>query len=44
MDALEQYKSAPKTIAIRELEVSGKTLVTTMTCPNTTPKSALKEL
>ena len=42
--ALEQYKSAPETLTIRELEVGGKTLVTTMTCPNTTPKSALKDL
>jgi hypothetical protein len=42
--ALEKYKSAPETITIRELEVSGKTLVTTMTCPNITPKSALKDL
>ena len=41
---IEQYKSAPETIAIRELEISGKTLVTTMTCPNTIPKSALKDL
>jgi hypothetical protein len=41
---LEQYESAPDTLTIRELEVGGKTLVTTMTCPNTTPKSALKDL
>lgn len=40
----EQYGSAPDTLTIRELEVGGKTLVTTMTCPNTTPKSALKDL
>lgn len=41
---VEQYESAPDTLDIRELEVGGKTLVTTMTCPNTTPKSALKDL
>ena len=40
----EQYESAPATLTIRELEVGGKTLVTTMTCPNTTPKSALQYL
>lgn len=39
-----QYESAPGTLDIRELEVGGKTLVTTMTCPDTTPKSALKDL
>jgi hypothetical protein len=42
--APEQYESAPDTLTIRELAVGGKTLVTTMTCPNTTPKSALKDL
>jgi hypothetical protein len=40
----EQYESAPDTLIIRELDVCGKTLVTTMTCQNTTPKSALKDL
>jgi hypothetical protein len=40
----EQYESAPESLVIRELEVGCKTLVTTMTCPNTTPKSALKDL
>lgn len=40
----EQYESAPDTLTIRELEIGGKTLVTTMICPNTTPKSALKDL
>ena len=39
-----QYESAQDTITIRELGIGGKTLVTTMTCPNTTPKSALKDL
>ena len=42
--APEQYESAPDTITIRELAVGGKTLVTTMTCPDTTPKSVLKNL
>jgi hypothetical protein len=41
---VEQYESAPDTLDIRELEVGGKTLVTTMTCQNTTSKSALKDL
>jgi len=41
---VEQYESAPDTLDIRELEVGGKTLVTTMTCPNTTSKIALKDL
>lgn len=41
---VEQYESAPDTLDIRELEVGGKMLVTTMTCPNTTWKSALKDL
>ena len=40
----EQYASAPETLTVRELEVGGKTLVTTMACQNTTPKSALKDL
>ena len=42
--AVEQYESAPDTLDIRELEVGGKTLVRTMTCPNTIPKNALKDL
>ena len=41
---VEQYESAPDTLDIRELEVGGKTLVTTMTCPNTTSKNTLKDL
>jgi Transposase DDE domain len=40
----EQYESAPDTLTIRELEVGGKTLATTMTCPDAIPKSALKAL
>lgn len=40
----EQYESAPGTLTVRELEVGGRVLVTTLTCPNTIPKSALKDL
>lgn len=41
---VEQYSSAPETLVIRELEVSGKTLMTTLTCPVSVPKEALKVL
>lgn len=41
---IEQYMSAPDRLDIRELETSGKTLITTMTCPNIAPKAALKDL
>jgi hypothetical protein len=40
----EQYASAPETLVIRELEVDGKTLITTLSCPHSTPKEALKSL
>lgn len=40
----EQYSSAPETLVIRELEVGGKLLVTTLTCPVSVPKAALKAL
>ena len=40
----EQYEAAPDTLTVREMEVGGRVLVTTLTCPNTTPKTALKEL
>ena len=40
----EQYSSAPERLVIRELEVSGKILITTLTCPAITPKEALKRL
>ncbi len=40
----EQYACAPETLVIRELEVSGKILITTLTCPAITPKEALKRL
>lgn len=40
----EQYGAAPGTLSIRELEAGGRVLVTTLTCPNTIPKEALKDL
>lgn len=40
----EQYQTAPDTLVVRELEVGGRVLVTTLLCPNITPKNALKEL
>lgn len=40
----EQYQSEPDTLNIRELEVGGRVLVTTLTCPNTVTKDALKAL
>jgi len=40
----EQYESAPGTLTVRELEVGGRVLVTTLICPKTIPKSALKAL
>ncbi len=40
----EQHQTAPDTLVVRELEVGGRVLVTTLLCPNTTPKIALKEL
>lgn len=42
--AEEQYGSAPETLTVRELETGGKVLVTTMICPKTAPKIALKTL
>ncbi len=41
---IEQYESAPDTLTVRELEVGGKVLVTTLLCAKTTPKIALKAL
>ncbi|WP_211455460.1 IS4 family transposase [Collimonas antrihumi] len=41
---IEQYESAPDTLSVRELEVGGKVVVTTLLCPKTTPKIALKAL
>ena len=40
----EQFAAAPATIVTRELDVGGRVLVTTLLCPETTPKSALKAL
>ncbi len=41
---VEQYESAPDTLNVRELEVGGKILLTTLLCPKATPKIALKAL
>lgn len=38
------YDQAPRTLMVRELRTSGKTLVTTLLCPKATHKSALKSL
>ena len=38
------YDQAPPSIVVRELRTGGKTLVTTLTCPKTTTKAALKSL
>jgi len=40
----EQYSAAPASLVIRELEVGGKILITTLTCPDRIPKQALKTL
>ena len=40
----EQYEQAPETLTIRELSVSGKTLITTMLSAKEVSKSELKEL
>lgn len=40
----EQFEAAPAAIITRELDVGGRVLVTTLLCPEITPKSALKEL
>ncbi len=39
-----QYQSAPDSVAVRELKAGGKILVTTLMCPVTYPKDALKRL
>jgi hypothetical protein len=41
---VDQYESAPGILTVRELQVSGKVLVTTLLCPKATPKIALKAL
>lgn len=40
----DQFESAPETLTVRELKVGGKVLVTTLLCPNATPKTELKKL
>ena len=40
----EDYAQAPEQLAVRELHTGGKILVTTLLCPQHTPKSALKAL
>lgn len=40
----EQYACAPETLTVRELEIGGKILVTTMLCPNTYSAVELKDL
>ena len=39
-----QYDAAPASITVRECKVAGKIMVTTMNCPKTAPKAALKAL
>jgi hypothetical protein len=39
-----QFAQAPDQLAVRELQVGGKTLVTTLLCVRLTPKSELKSL
>lgn len=39
-----QFAQAPDRLAVRELQVGGKTLVTTLLCAKQTPKSELKAL
>lgn len=41
---VELYESAPATLTVRELEVGGKVLTTTLVCPKTVPKAELKAL
>jgi len=40
----EQYEFAPGMLTVRELDVGGRVLVTTLTCPKAIPRSALKDL
>ena len=42
--ACEEYACLPETIEIRELEVNGKLLITTLLSAKTTPKHELKQL
>lgn len=38
------YDDAPETLAVRELRTGGKILVTTLSCPQQVPKTALRSL
>ena len=38
------YEQAPPSLTVRELRIGGKTLVTTLLCPNHTDKAALRAL
>ncbi|WP_454834173.1 IS4 family transposase [Pseudomonas lini] len=38
------YEDAPETLTVRELKTGGKILVTTLSCPQQVPKTALKSL
>jgi hypothetical protein len=40
----EAYQATPSTLTVREFKAGGKIMVTTLTCPKTTSKSALKAL
>lgn len=42
--SIDDYQSSPDSLTIRELKAGGKVLVTTLLCPKTTCKSALKAL
>lgn len=42
--AVAHYESLPDTLTVRELDVGGKVLVTTLLCPKAVPKSDLKAL
>jgi hypothetical protein len=39
-----EFDAAPESITVRELRAGGKTMVTTLLCSKTTPKSELKKL
>ena len=41
---VELYRAAPDTLVVRELEVGGRVLVTTLLCPNITPKKCTERI
>lgn len=41
---LEQYVAMPESLTVRELKVNARVLVTTLLCPHTAPRQALKDL